>query len=66
MAARQSVIPVERIERAILLVRGQKIMLDKDLASLYGVATKVLIQSVKRNLARFPDDFMIRLTLEEV
>ena len=65
MSERQSVIPIERIERAILMIRGQKVILDKDLASLYGVATKVLIQSVKRNLARFPDDFMIHLTLEE-
>ena len=57
-----SIIPAERIERAILFVRGQKVLLDKDLAELYGVATKVLNQSVKRNLARFPDDFMIQLT----
>ena len=60
-----SIIPAERIERAILLVRGQKVLLDKDLAELYGVATKVLNQAVKRNLARFPDDFMIQLTAEE-
>ncbi|HJZ89734.1 MAG TPA: ORF6N domain-containing protein [Gemmataceae bacterium] len=60
-----ALIPPERIERAILLIRGQKVMLDKDLARLYGVQTKVLIQSVKRQLARFPDDFLIQLTWEE-
>jgi len=48
----------ERIERAILLVRGEKIMLDADLAALYGVATRVLIQAMKRNADRFPPDFM--------
>ena len=60
-----SVISAERIEKAIFLIRGQKVMLDRDLASLYGVQVKVLNQAVKRNLARFPDDFMIQLTLEE-
>ena len=50
-----NLIPVERIEGAILLIRSQKVMLDKDLATLYGVGTKVLIQAVKRNLQRFPD-----------
>lgn len=58
-------IPQERIEKAILLIRGQKVMLDKDLAELYRVATKVLNQAVKRNLSRFPDDFMFQLTPEE-
>ena len=52
-----ALIPHERIERAILLVRGQKVILDKDLAALYGVATKVLVQAVKRNINRFPADF---------
>ena len=61
-----SLIPQERIEKAILLVRGQKVMLDKDLASLYGVATKVLLQAVKRNRIRFPDDFMFQLTKVEL
>jgi hypothetical protein len=60
-----SLIPSERIERAILLLRGQKVLLDSELASLYGVATKVLNQAVQRNLARFPIDFMFRLTTEE-
>lgn len=60
-----ALVPLERIERAILLVRGHKVMLDADLAALYGVETKVLVQAVKRNLARFPEDFMFRLTKEE-
>ncbi|HEY5233227.1 MAG TPA: ORF6N domain-containing protein [Verrucomicrobiae bacterium] len=57
-----SLIPVERIEKAILLIRGEKVMLDSDLAELYGVETKVLNQAVKRNVARFPTDFMFQLT----
>lgn len=59
-------IPAERIERAILLIRGHKVMLDSDLASLYGVGTKVLNQAVKRNLDRFPEDFMFQLSDEEL
>jgi hypothetical protein len=51
----------ERIERAILLIRGEKVMLDADLAALYGVATRVLVQAVKRNADRFPPDFMFQL-----
>ena len=53
------------IEQIILLVRGQKVILDRDLASLYGVPTKSLNRAVKRNLDRFPSDFMIQLTAEE-
>jgi hypothetical protein len=49
-----SIIPVERIQRCILLIRGQKVILDRDLAVLYGVQTKVLNQAVKRNIKRFP------------
>jgi|GEM_PF-790039 len=60
-----SLIPGERIERAILLIRGQKVLLDSDLAELYGVETKALNQAVKRNLARFPADFMFRLNRHE-
>jgi hypothetical protein len=60
-----SLIPAERIEAAILVVRGHKVMLDKDLASLYGVETRNLVQAVKRNIVRFPGDFMLRLTEEE-
>jgi hypothetical protein len=53
------------IEQVILLVRGQKVILDRDLAALYGVPTKSLNRAVKRNLDRFPSDFMIQLTAEE-
>ena len=60
-----AIIPVERIERAILLVRGQKVMLDSDLAALYGVPAKALNRAVTRNRTRFPDDFMFQLTAEE-
>ena len=65
MAAKALMIPAERIERAIYLIRGHKVMLDADLAALYGVETKSLNLAVKRNLDRFPDDFMFRLTQEE-
>ena len=58
-------VPPERIERRILQVRRQKVMLDADLAELYGVETKVLNQSVRRNLYRFPADFMFQLTKQE-
>jgi hypothetical protein len=59
------VIPSERIESAIYLIRGEKVMLDRDLALLYEVETKVLNRAVKRNLQRFPSDFMFQLTAEE-
>jgi hypothetical protein len=65
MASKQLPIPVERIEKAILLVRGQKVILDRDLAQLYGVKTKALKQAVRRNPKRFPQDFMFELTKEE-
>ena len=57
-----SLIPIERIERSILLLRGQKVMLDSDLAEIYGVETKALNQAVKRNVLRFPENFMFQLT----
>jgi phage regulator Rha-like protein len=60
-----SLIPVERIEKAIYLIRGEKVMLDADLASLYGVETKAVNRAAKRNLKRFPSDFMFQLTAEE-
>ncbi len=60
-----AVIPVERIERLIFLIRGQRVMLDRHLAVLYGVSTKVLNQAVKRNKGRFPEDFMFQLTTQE-
>jgi hypothetical protein len=58
-------IPVERIEQSILLIRGQKVMLSTDLAELYQVEPRALVQAVKRNIARFPEDFMFQLTAEE-
>jgi hypothetical protein len=58
-------IPAERIENAILLIRGEKLILDSDLAALYGVETRTLLQAVKRNRERFPSDFMIQLTRKE-
>ena len=60
-----SVVPIERIERSILFIRGENVMLDSDLARLYEVETRVLNQAVKRNLDRFPRDFMFQLTSEE-
>lgn len=66
MTDKHSLIPMERIERSILIIRGEKVILDADLAVLYGVPTKALNQAVKRNLKRFPADFMFRLTREEV
>ena len=59
-------IVVEHIERKIYFMRGIKVMFDKDLAALYGVSTKRLNEQVRRNIKRFPDDFMFRLTLEEM
>ena len=61
----KSLIPADRIEKAILLIRQQKVMLDADLAALYGVETKALVQAVKRNVERFPEDFMFQLSREE-
>jgi phage regulator Rha-like protein len=61
-----SLVPVELIEKKIYLIRGHKVMLDSDLAELYGVATKVLLQAVKRNLNRFPEDFMFILKYQDV
>ena len=55
-----------KIESAILLLRGQKVMLDRDLAAMYGVETRVLNQAVRRNIRRFPSDFMFELTRQEV
>jgi len=56
---------MERIERMILLIRGQKVMLDSDLAELYGVTTKRLNEQVRRNISWFPIDFMFQLTESE-
>src|SRR5437867_6508136 len=61
----RSLMPAERIERIILLIRGEKVILDRDLAALYGVSTRDLNKAVSRNLDRFPVDFMLQLTREE-
>jgi hypothetical protein len=65
MKGNMSLVPLERIEQAIYLIRGEKVMLDRDLAALYGTSTKALKQAVKRNRERFPKDFMFVLTGEE-
>jgi len=61
-----SLVPVELIEKKIYLIRGHKVMLDSDLAELYKVETRTLIQAVKRNINRFPSDFMFQLNYQEV
>ena len=61
----QSLIPVEAIATAILVLRGQRVILDADLARLYGVTTKRLNQQVRRNSGRFPDDFVFQLSDDE-
>jgi hypothetical protein len=66
MAKKDTLIPVGRIDQLIFLVRGQRVMLDRDLAKLYGVETRVLNQAVRRHLDRFPEDFVFSLTRDEV
>jgi hypothetical protein len=63
--AMTTVVPIESIISKIVFLRGEKVLLDRDLAELYGVKTKVLKQAVRRNIKRFPDDFMFELTKEE-
>ncbi|MCX6986174.1 MAG: ORF6N domain-containing protein [Lentisphaerae bacterium] len=58
-------VPIERIHNRILLMRGQKVLLDRDLASLYGVETRRLVEQVKRNSKRFPEDFMFQMSMDE-
>ena len=65
-ASIKSTLPDETVISKIYAIRGQKVMLDKDLAEMYGVETKVFNQAVKRNIERFPDDFLFQLTKEEV
>jgi phage regulator Rha-like protein len=60
-----SIIPVEKIEQKIFFIRKQKVMLDSDLAMLYGVSTKRLNEQLRRNLKRFPEDFMFQLSKDE-
>jgi hypothetical protein len=65
MNSKSAIIPIERIQGQILSIRGERVLLDSDPARLYDVPTKVLVQAVKRNLDRFPVDFMFQLTREE-
>jgi hypothetical protein len=65
-AAVAEIIPVERIESRIYLIRSQKVLLDRDLAELYGVQTRILHRAVRRNIERFPSDFMFVLTRDEI
>jgi len=65
MSTHSHTVPLERIEKAIYVIRNERVILDNDLAEIYGVLTKNLNKAVKRNLDRFPDDFMFRLTDEE-
>ena len=65
MKDKYAIIPIERIEKRIFLIRNQKVILSIDLAELYGVEPRVLVQAVKRNINRFPDDFMFQLTNQE-
>lgn len=62
----EALLPVERIEAVILFLRGERVILDTDIAALYGIETKTLVRAVKRNLDRFPEDFMFQLTPEEI
>ena len=66
MSREKALVPMEIIEGKIFLIRSQKVMLDRDLAKLYGVETHALNQAVRRNIDRFPEDFMFRLTREEI
>jgi hypothetical protein len=61
-ASTESVTRIEQVERLILLIRGERILLDEDLAAMYGVETKVLVRAVKRNHERFPSDFMFQIS----
>ena len=65
MNQKKSIIPVSKIEQRMLLIRGEKVLIDSDLAEFYGVPTKRLNEQVKRNKDRFPEDFMFQLTLAE-
>jgi hypothetical protein len=65
MSNSHTLVPLERIQQAILQMREQKVILDADLAVLYGVATKVLVQAIRRNKVRFPPDFMFQLSPTE-
>jgi hypothetical protein len=62
----KDIVPIERIAGSIVYLRGQKVILDYDLATLYGIETRALKQAVRRNLNRFPDDFMLELSAKEI
>ncbi|OQW98083.1 MAG: hypothetical protein BWK77_00005, partial [Verrucomicrobia bacterium A1] len=62
----EDALPAAQVERLIRIIRGQRTMMSGDLARLYGVAPKALVQAVRRNIARFPDDFMFHLSPQEV
>ena len=66
MDKNESLIPRERIEQKIYVIRGERVILDRDLADIYGVTTKRLNEQVKRNIKRFPEDFMFQLTTDEL
>ena len=66
VSEKTAIVPFERIASVIHVIRGQKVMLDRDLAVLYGVETRALNQAVKRNIGRFPSDFMLRLNRDEI
>ncbi len=65
MPTSKSLISIETIQNRILIIRGQKVIIDVDLAEIYGVGTKVLNQAIRRNIDRFPEDFMFQLNKEE-
>lgn len=65
MASAKALVPTEEITRAILILRGHRVLLDTELAALYGVTTKRFNEQVRRNAKRFPADFMFKLTVEE-
>src|SRR3979411_3364338 len=62
----KEIVAIERIAESIVYLRGKKVILDYDLATLYGIETRVLKQAVRRNLNRFPDDFMLELSAKEI
>lgn len=64
--SKQSIIPVERVQQSILFMRKEKVMLSMNLAELYGVEHRVLMQAVKRNIERFPSNFMFQLSLRSL
>ncbi len=61
----KSIIPVSRVKNSIFMIRNEKVMLDEDLAAMYGVETRALVQAVKRNMDRFPNDFVFQLSMDE-